>query len=271
MTLYAEELASTPTGEVRLGYGLTPASAGIPGPTIELTEGECVEVTLVNDISSETLESLKTEFGGEEDLPLAASIHPHGVKYRRGSDGTVSSNSFVLPGESRVFKWLAAPHTAGYWWYHDHVVGTEHGTGGIASGLFGWLIVRRPGDPKPDVPAFVVGMGDGFTINLQTYPDTPTFVATQGERVEFLVIAWGNEAHAFHLHGHSWAANRTGIFGDDLEIPTIDNVTMAPGSTFGFQVVAGKVSGPNLWMYHCHFQFHSDLGMMGFLEVQPAP
>ena len=49
-----------------------------------------------------------------------------------------------------------------------------------------------------------------------------------------------------------------------------DNKTLAPGSSFGFQVIAGLNVGPNRWMYHCHVQFHSDLGMMGYLVVKPA-
>jgi FtsP/CotA-like multicopper oxidase with cupredoxin domain len=182
----------------------------------------------------------------------------------------MSSDSFVLPGRTRTFTWRATENTAGYWWYHDHVVGTEHGTGGIASGLTGGLIIRRPADPHPDVPTFVVGMGDGFTINYETYPDSPNFVARQGQRVEFLVYGWGNETHAFHLHGHSWADNRTGLFQQGSDTPAIDNKVVGPGTTFGFQVIAGRDVGPNDWMYHCHVQFHSDLGMMGFLTVKPA-
>src|SRR5437899_1164038 len=109
MNLYAEELPPGPGGDARLGYGLSPTRATIPGPLIELTEGECLKIKLTNDVSAATLQKLKTKFGGDPDLPLAVSIHPHGVKYHRDSDGTVSSNSFVLPGTSRVFTWIASP------------------------------------------------------------------------------------------------------------------------------------------------------------------
>lgn len=270
MDLYAEELPKTPQGKIRLGFGRTSTSATYPGPLIEMTEGECLKIKLTNDVTEVTLQKLKDQFGGQSDLPLAVSLHPHGVKYRRASDGTMSSDSYVLSGQTRVFTWIAAEHTAGYWWYHDHMVGTESGTGGIASGLTGGLVVRRPDDLRPDVPTFVVAMGDNFSIDYETYPDTPNFVAKEGQRVEFLVYAWGNETHAFHLHGHSWADNRTGIFGEDSETPAVDNKTLGPASSFGFQVFAGQNVGPNDWMYHCHVQFHSDLGMMGFLTVNPA-
>src|SRR5207249_11070555 len=121
------------------------------------------------------------------------------------------------------------------------------------------LVIREPNDLKPDRPTFVVAMGDDSTINLKHYPHTPEFTAREGERIEFLVFAWGNETHAFHLHGHTWADDRTGI--PDPNNPStrlIDNVTLGPGSSFGFQVIAGQDVGPNRWMYHCHVQFHSD-------------
>jgi FtsP/CotA-like multicopper oxidase with cupredoxin domain len=270
MDLYAEELPKSPQGAIRLGFGETPATATYPGPLIELTEGQCLKIRLTNHVSEATLQKLKDQFGGQTDLPLAVSIHPHGVKYRRDSDGTMSSESFVLPGQTRTFTWSAAPLTAGYWWYHDHMVGTESGSGGMASGLTGGLVIRRAGDSRPDVPTFVVAMGDNFTLDYQTYPDTPNFTATEGQRVEFLVYAWGNETHAFHLHGHSWADNRTGLFQASSDTPAIDNKTIAPASSFGFQVIAGQDVGTNDWMYHCHVQFHSDNGMMGFLTVNPA-
>jgi manganese oxidase len=271
MTLYAERLPDSADGQIRLGYGVTPGSASIPGPTIVLTVGQCLRIDLHNDVSRATLRELRSQYGGDPDLPLGVSIHPHGVKYRRDSDGTVSSASWVPVGGHRVFTWLASPISPGYWWYHDHVVGTMHGTGGIASGLFGGLVVRRPGDPLPDVPTIVLAFGDNATINLQHYPNTPEPTVTQGQRVEFLVFAWGNETHSFHLHGHTWADDRTGIPDpNDPDTRFVDNVTIGPGSSFGFQVIAGEFSGPNRWMYHCHVQFHSDQGMEGFFRVLPS-
>lgn len=268
LMLYAVQLPPSTEGSVRLAYGRTPTTASIPGPLIELTEGECLDITLHNDIPIETLRDLRKEYGGT-NLPLAVSIHPHGVEYGRESDGTVTSDSYVLPGESRTFRWTADVGTAGYWWYHDHVVGTEHGTGGQGAGLFGGLIVRRAGDPEPEVSTFVVAMGDGSTINLERYPNTPTFTARLGQRVEFLVLAWGSEFHSFHLHAHRWADNRTGILDLDQDTRVVDNKVMGPGDSFGFQIIAGQDVGPNKWMYHCHVQVHSDSGMTGFFRVLP--
>jgi hypothetical protein len=50
--------------------------------------------------------------------------------------------------------------------------------------------------------------------------------------------------------------------------PLIDNKTLGPADSFGFQVVAGEHVGPGAWMYHCHVQGHSDAGMTGIFLVR---
>jgi len=292
VTMYAGELPRTPEGDIRLGYGTTPDNISIPGPTIEMLEGECLAITLVNDVSAGTLAELRDDpiLGGiDPDLPLGVSLHVHGVKYTPASDGTIHTGSWVAPGEARTYIWYAAPRlssgarvtsqgTAGTWWYHDHAVGTAHGTGGAASGLYGAMIVRRPGDVIPD-RTYVVGMGPDATLNLRHHPDCPSaprledasnscYVATQGELVEFAVIGFGSDFHSFHLHGHNWADNRTGmLLGPADETRLIDNRTIGPADTFGFMVRAGEEVGPGHWMLHCHVQAHSDRGMTTFLHV----
>ena len=245
----------------RIGYGLTPRSVRIPGPTIEMTEGECLQVTLVNDT----------------DRRL--STHFHGVSYTVASDGTPLNKGCVAPGRSRSYVIEAQlptartdgsvdPGSAGYWHYHDHCMGTPHGTTGIDKGLFGALIVRREGDPLPDRKPFVVVMSKTH-INLKKAPRTPVFNANLGERVEFVVIGHGELFHTFHLHGHRWLNNRTGLtstVGDPTQI--IDNRTVGPADSFGFQVIAGEHVGPGAWMYHCHVQSHSDAGMAGLFMVR---
>ncbi|WP_217634836.1 multicopper oxidase domain-containing protein [Micromonospora pattaloongensis] len=286
MDLYAVELPKDPvTKQIRLGYGRTPGSASYPGPTIEMVEGQCLAITLHNRVSAETLTALRTN----PTHPLGVSLHVHGVKYTQQSDGTVHSGSYVAPGESRTYTWFAKKRdgkhggTAGYWWYHDHVVGGEHGTQGIGAGLFGGVVVRRPGDPKPD-RTYVTAFGDRQTINLRRAADADTcdpvnpqpgptcFVAKIGERVEFINFGIGNDMHTWHLHGHSWANTRTGFVPPEDSaltdsIQMVDNKTLGPGDSFGFQIVAGDSVGPGHWMLHCHMQFHSDGGMHTMFHV----
>jgi manganese oxidase len=302
LTLYAVQLPAV-DGQVRLAYGLTPETASIPGPTIELWEGECLALTLVNDIPAETLAGLRADpLWGDGRTPLGVSAHPHGVKYLPSSDGIPDNRwqpgSYVPPGQARTFLWYAPARvtvgkrvgslgSAGYWWYHDHIAGTTHGSGGVGAGLFGALIIRRPGDPVPD-RTFTVAMGNDTMLNLARYPATDCdgphstvgddcIVAKLGERVEFAVIGIGDDFHTFHLHGHSWADTRTGALGPgDTDVRLVDNKTIGPAETFGFQVIAGESVGVGSWMLHCHVQRHSDRGMSTFFHVTadgrpPAP
>ena len=255
--LFAENMS-----DGRIGYGRTPSTPTIPGPTLTMYEGQCLSVTLRNDTRA------------------AVSMHAHGVDYTVASDGTPLNNGCIQPGNSKTYVFSAhapftrpdgtiSPGNAGYWHYHDHCMGSPHGTGGIDRGLFGALIVRRQGDPLPDVPTFVVFMGPGMTIDFKQAPHTPMLVANQGQRVEFEIIDHGDNFHTFHLHGHRWVNNRTGLpTGLDDASQVIDTRTIGPAESFGFQVVAGEGVGPGAWMYHCHVQNHSDMGMTGIFLVR---
>ncbi len=255
ITLYAEQLKDSNL----VGYALEPGKPTIPGPLIEIYEGDTLEIELINTTDQRL------------------SIHPHGVNYDTNSDGAPLNNSFNNPGETRVYTWRSQaayqrdgvymPGSAGYWHYHDHALGGDHGTGGLMRGLYGGLIVRRKGDLLPDRQYTVVF--NEQSINNLIAPDTPMFEANKGDRVEFVCVGHGNLSHTFHLHAHRWADNRTGhLSGPDDTTQVIDNRNLDPGSSFGFQVIAGEAVGSGAWMYHCHFQGHSATGMSGIFLVR---
>lgn len=257
ITMYAEKIS----GQL-IGYGLTPGGATVPGPVLEMWEGDTLEIDLVNTT----------------DKPV--SLHPHGVDYDVNSDGTEMNNSVTPPGQRRTYVWRThegyrredrtwAEGSAGYWHYHDHAMGTPHGTEGIRKGLYGALVIRRRGDVLPD-RQFTIVFND-MTINNLMAPDTPLLQARLGERVEFIVIGHGNMFHTFHVHAHRWVDNRTGMReGQNDASRLIDTKDLMPADSFGFQVIAGEGVGPGAWMYHCHVQFHSDGGMSGIFLVQNA-
>jgi len=256
LTLFAKKL-----GRNRIGYGLTPKSASIPGPTIEMTEGDCLQVTLVNDT----------------DRRL--STHYHGVSYTVASDGTPLNNSCVRPGRTRSYVIQAQspttrtdgsvdPGSAGYWHYHDHCLGTPHGTGGIKKGLFGALVVK-PATGYIEPARRCVLVMSKTTFNLKKAPRTPRCASNMGDRVEFIVIGHGELLHTFHLHGHRWSDTKMGTASSVSDTARIiDNRTVGPADSFGFQVIAGEHVGPGAWMYHCHVQSHSDAGMAGIFMVR---
>ncbi|MBZ2407042.1 multicopper oxidase domain-containing protein [Streptomyces albidoflavus] len=254
LTMYCEKMADGMTG-----YGLEKGKPSIPGPLIELNEGDTLHIEFHNL------------------LDVDASLHAHGVDYEISSDGTRQSNSHVEPGGSRTYTWRThapgrrkdgtwRPGTAGYWNYHDHVVGTDHGTGGLRQGLYGGLIVRRKGDILPD-KTFQIVFND-MTVNNKPGHESPNFEATVGDRIEVLSITHGEFYHTFHMHGHRWADNRTGLLtGPDDPSPVIDNKITGPADSFGFQFIAGEGVGAGAWMYHCHVQSHSDMGMAGLFLI----
>jgi len=214
----------------------------VPGPTIEIYEGDEVELTLINQ------------------LDVDVSVHVHGVHYKIDSDGTRHTRSFAPPGGKYVYRWIAALGSAGYWHYHDHVIGPGmDGVRGIEQGLYGALIVRKVGDPLPD-KTFVLVMQNVW-FNNKRYPHTPLLEAKLGERVEFVVITHGSRFHTFHIHGHRWLDRGTKRI--------IDTFTHNAGESTGFQVIAGEGVGPGEWMYHCHVHDHLEDGMMGFFIVRP--
>ena len=254
LKLYAEKLA-----DGQMGFGLEKGKATVPGPLIELNEGD----------------TLYIEFENTMDVPV--SLHAHGVDYDIASDGTRLNKGTVEPGGTRTYIWRThapgrrrdgtwQPGSAGYWHYHDHVVGTDHGTTGIRNGLYGPLVVRRRGDILPDRTITIVF--NGVTVNNRPAHKAPDFHATLGERLEVVMITHGDFYHTFHVHGHRWADNRTGLLaGPDDHSRVIDTKIVGPANSFGFQVIAGEHAGPGAWMYHCHVQSHADMGMVGLLLV----
>ncbi|WP_125726957.1 multicopper oxidase domain-containing protein [Kibdelosporangium aridum] len=255
MRLYAEALPGD-----KFGYGLLPGKATIPGPTIEMMEGETLSIELVNNAGR----------------PL--SLHTHGVDYDVASDGTPMNGGVVQPGERRIYVWNShrpfrrADGTldggsAGYWPYHDHALGGEHGSEGVAKGLYGALVVRRRDDLLPD-KQFVVVMNDE-SINTLVAPDTPTFRARKGERVEWIVIGMDSFPHTFHLHGHRWSDTRTGYpSGPDESAPLIDTKDVLAAVSFGFQLIAGEHSGPGKFFYRDARSRGANAGINGVYIVE---
>jgi FtsP/CotA-like multicopper oxidase with cupredoxin domain len=99
----------------------------VPGPTLELREGDNVIVHFRNN------------------LPVPTTIHWHGVHIPVAADG--SPFYPVPPGGTYDYVFPVQRGTAGTYWYHPH---PDHASGyQIAKGLFGAIIVRAADDPLP--------------------------------------------------------------------------------------------------------------------------
>ena len=97
----------------------------IPGPTIEVYEGDTVEITLDNQ------------------LPQPTTIHWHGILVPADQDGNPQDE--VQSGTKRTYKFTIPEGTAGTYWYHPH----GHNTVAEQAyrGLAGVFIVKSKTDP----------------------------------------------------------------------------------------------------------------------------
>jgi FtsP/CotA-like multicopper oxidase with cupredoxin domain len=102
-------------------------NGSIPGPTLEVREGDRVIVRFRNDLPEET------------------TVHWHGMHLPFAADG--SPMHPVPPGETRNYEFTVRKGTSGTYWYHPH---PHHRTGQqVGRGLYGALIVRAADDPLP--------------------------------------------------------------------------------------------------------------------------
>lgn len=99
----------------------------LPGPTLQLRQGEPFALTFVNDT----------------DEPSA--VHWHGLRIANAMDGAAGlTQDPVPPGES--FEYRFTPPDAGTFWYHPHAKSWQ----ALTRGLYGALIVDEREPPAVD-------------------------------------------------------------------------------------------------------------------------
>ncbi|MCD9024638.1 multicopper oxidase family protein [Cohnella silvisoli] len=108
---------------VRLSSGKTieawTYNGQIPGPELRVTEGDLVEVTLLN-----------------KDIEAGVTIHWHGLDVPNGEDGVAGlTQDSVMPGESYTYRFRV--NELGTHWYHSHQASSVQ----VKKGLFGALVI----------------------------------------------------------------------------------------------------------------------------------
>ena len=142
-----------------------------PGPTIEATQGDLVEVRLVND-----------------DVPDGVTLHWHGVDVPNADDGVAGvTQDAVRPGTSHTYRFVA--DQVGTYWYHSHQVSHVQ----VKQGLLGALVVR----PKAGVPQDVDALAVAHTYSARTLNGLEGAVrveARPGQTVRVRVVDTDNTA-----------------------------------------------------------------------------
>jgi CopA family copper-resistance protein len=108
-------------------------NGGIPAPTLEFTEGDDAEITVVNDVADQEV-----------------SLHWHGILLPPEEDGVAYVNTPpIFPGKSRTFKFKIRQH--GTYWYHSHTMLQEQ------KGVYGAIVIHPKKETiKADKEAVVV-------------------------------------------------------------------------------------------------------------------
>jgi len=99
----------------------------IPGPTLDVQEGDSVVIHFQNKLSE------------------ATTVHWHGLHIPAEQDG--SPFNPLAPGEKHDYVFVIKHGTAGTYWYHPH---PDMRSGyQVAMGLYGGIIIRAADDPLP--------------------------------------------------------------------------------------------------------------------------
>lgn len=119
--------------------------------------------------------------------------------------------------------------------------------------------------PEPDDRLTMIfrAKADGhtWTINGKSYPDTDPIVVQDGRRYRWLLDNQSAEDHPVHLHRHSFEVVRvherrmSGIWKDVVVVPAWRQVEVDVPAVH-----------PGLSLFHCHQQFHMDMGFMAMLR-----
>ena len=154
----------------RLVSGFT-VNGTSPGPTLTLTQGQLVQITVRNESVSE-----------------GVSMHWHGLNVPNAMDGVAGvTQDAIAPGASFVYRFVAGQ--VGTYWYHSHQVSHTQ----VLGGLLGVIVVRAAKAPGPtgrEVTAVAHTYGGIRTINGR--PADLEAEAGPDERVRLRVVNTDN-------------------------------------------------------------------------------
>jgi len=225
----------------------------VPGPTMRATEGDTVRMHLINTGTR------------------AHTAHFHGF-HPAAMDGA-EPEQFVQPGESFTYDFKAEP--VGTHLYHCHSTPLRKH---IEKGMYGMFIVDPVGGLPPADKEFIMlmnafdtdfdGGNDVYAVNTVAfaYAQHPVKVNV-GEKVRIFLgnMVENDPINSMHIHGNFFNVFPTGT--QDLPTHFTDIVELAQAERARIEV---QFKFPGRYMFHAHQTEFSELGWMGFFEVEQA-
>jgi FtsP/CotA-like multicopper oxidase with cupredoxin domain len=152
-TLIAQENTNVSISNNGLTFNAWTYNGSIPGPTMRMTEGDHIQITLINSKTNKNAHSIHMH-----------SIHDGTVD---GVPGASGESGIIHPGQSYTYRFVAQPF--GLFPYHCHVEPVdEH----INEGLYGMMIID-PKTPRPQMTEMVMLM-NGYNLNYSGIDRIPT-------------------------------------------------------------------------------------------------
>jgi FtsP/CotA-like multicopper oxidase with cupredoxin domain len=229
------------------GWGF---NGSIPGPTVEVFQGDRVRLIVKNE------------------LPEPTSIHWHGIELPNEMDGVGGlTQPPIMPGETFMYEFTL--YQNGTFFYHSAFNEMKQ----VGMGLGGAFVIHPkkekykvdkdfvivmnewkllPGNENPDVTST---NPDWFTFNGKAAPSTEILEVNQGERIKIRFINFSNQNdHPIHIHGHTWwvVGTEAGLIPKSAQWPG-NTVDVPAGSSRDVELVAWN---PGYWQLHCHKLHH---------------
>jgi FtsP/CotA-like multicopper oxidase with cupredoxin domain len=278
-TLVAKENQSVPIAYNGLKFKNAWTFNGtIPGPTMRVTEGDLVRITVVNSMGNNH----------------SHSLHLHSI-HEGAMDGIDGKGGAIAPGQNFTYEFVAQPY--GVYPYHCHVTPIDQH---INKGLYGVFIIDPP-TPRTQMREMVMLM-NGYDLDYEKEGIGPNRIPTPEEveddfmpqpfehvnevytvngkafdymnhpillqkgadyRVYVVNMVEFDPVNNFHLHGNVFKYYPSGTSKTPAYVNDITAMTQGDRGILEF-----KYDLPGKYMFHSHINEFSDLGWMGFFEVR---
>ncbi|MET3902410.1 multicopper oxidase family protein [Paenarthrobacter sp. 4246] len=167
----------------------------LPGPALEATLGEVMEVELKN-----------------RDVAAGVTLHWHGYDVPNAMDGVAgATQDAVMPGQSMTYRFTAAQ--AGTYWYHTHQDSAE----GVRKGLYGAFVVHDPTVSRSETDIVVAGHDLSGLGLLGSSDRKSMYSATLGSSVRIRLINTDSLPQRYLVEGTSFKA--AAVDGTDVNQP----------------------------------------------------